>query len=108
MALQFTNSYIEDSLSLFRYYKKLVERADEGWAQERLALLRSSLSKLPKRQQELLTMRYLAGVSVADLAKKYFCVEATIRTRLTDALNALRPILEKAESARRSTPHGGL
>ncbi len=27
MALQFTTSYLEDSLSLFRYYKNLVERA---------------------------------------------------------------------------------
>lgn len=27
MALRFTTSYLEDSLSLFRYYKKLVERA---------------------------------------------------------------------------------
>jgi len=27
MALQFTTSYVEDSLSLFRYYKKLAERA---------------------------------------------------------------------------------
>src|SRR5215471_21560270 len=27
MALQFTTSYLEDSLELFRYYKKLAERA---------------------------------------------------------------------------------
>src|ERR1700676_340833 len=27
MALQFTTSYLEDSLDLFRYYKKLAERA---------------------------------------------------------------------------------
>jgi uncharacterized damage-inducible protein DinB len=27
MALQFTTSYVADSLTLFRYYKKLVERA---------------------------------------------------------------------------------
>ncbi len=29
MALQFTTSYIEDSLAVFRYYKKLAERAME-------------------------------------------------------------------------------
>src|SRR5216683_2093609 len=29
MALKFTTSYIEDSLTLFRYYKKLAERAME-------------------------------------------------------------------------------
>ena len=27
MALEFTTSYLEDSLTLFRYYKKLTERA---------------------------------------------------------------------------------
>src|SRR4051794_10624957 len=29
MALKFTTSYVEDSLELFRYYKKLAERAME-------------------------------------------------------------------------------
>lgn len=88
--------------------EELVKRADEEWTQEREALLRSSLSTLPKRQQELLTLRYLAGVSVADIAKQYFCSETAIRTRLTDALKALRRVQEKAERTRRITPHGGL
>ncbi|MGA2598874.1 MAG: DUF1572 domain-containing protein [Bryobacteraceae bacterium] len=36
MALQFTTSYLEDSLSLFRYYKKLAERAMEQVTDEQL------------------------------------------------------------------------
>lgn len=36
MALKFTTSYIEDSLALFRYYKKLAERAIEQVADEQL------------------------------------------------------------------------
>src|ERR1700677_4683797 len=36
MALQFTTSYIEDSLSLFRQYKKLAERAMEQVTDEQL------------------------------------------------------------------------
>ena len=36
MALKFTTSYIEDSLSLFRYYKKLAERAMEQVTDEQL------------------------------------------------------------------------
>jgi Protein of unknown function (DUF1572) len=36
MALQFTTSYLEDSLSLFRYYKRLAERAMEQVADEQL------------------------------------------------------------------------
>src|SRR3954468_3221713 len=36
MALQFTTSYIEDSLTLFQYYKKLAERAMEQVTDEQL------------------------------------------------------------------------
>jgi len=36
MALKFTTSYLEDSLTLFRYYKKLAERAMEQVADEQL------------------------------------------------------------------------
>ncbi len=36
MALKFTNSYLEDSLSIFRYYKKLAERAMDQVADEHL------------------------------------------------------------------------
>ena len=34
MALQFTTSYLEDSLTLFRAYKKLAERAMEQVSDE--------------------------------------------------------------------------
>lgn len=36
MALKFTTSYLEDSIELFRYYKKLAERAMEQVADEHL------------------------------------------------------------------------
>src|ERR1017187_3752626 len=36
MALKFTTSYIQDSLDLFRYYKKLAERAMEQVTDEQL------------------------------------------------------------------------
>src|SRR5258708_21987592 len=36
MALKFTTSYIEDSLTLFRYYKTLAERAMEQVTDEQL------------------------------------------------------------------------
>lgn len=36
MALKFTTSYVEDSLSIFRQYKKLVERAIEQVSDEQL------------------------------------------------------------------------
>lgn len=39
MALQFTTSYLEDSLSLFRYYKGLAERAMNQLSDEQLTLV---------------------------------------------------------------------
>src|ERR1700733_10496698 len=36
MALQFTTSYVEDALAVFRYYKKLAERAMEQVTDEQL------------------------------------------------------------------------
>lgn len=36
MALEFTTSYLEDSIALFRYYKKLAERAMKQVADEQL------------------------------------------------------------------------
>jgi hypothetical protein len=36
MALKFITSYLEDSLALFRYYKKLAERAMEWVTDEQL------------------------------------------------------------------------
>ena len=37
MALKFTTSYVEDALELFRYYKKLGERAMEQVTDEQLS-----------------------------------------------------------------------
>lgn len=39
MALRFTTSYVEDSLDLLRYYKKLAERAMEQVSDEQLSAL---------------------------------------------------------------------
>ncbi len=39
MALQFTRSYLDDSLTLFRYYKKLAERAMEQVTDEQLFVM---------------------------------------------------------------------
>jgi hypothetical protein len=36
MALKFTTSYVEDSLGVFRYYKKLAERAMEQLSDDQL------------------------------------------------------------------------
>src|SRR6202521_5078639 len=56
MALKFTTSYIEDSLTLFRYYKKLAERAMEQVTDEQLfALLDEEANSIA------IVMKHMAG-----------------------------------------------
>ena len=56
MALQFTTSYLKDSLDLFRYYKKLAERAMEQLSEEQLcAVLDSEMNSVA------VIVKHLAG-----------------------------------------------
>jgi uncharacterized damage-inducible protein DinB len=56
MALKFTTSYIEDSLSIFRYYKKLAERAMEQVSDEQLrAVLDGEMNSIA------LIVKHMAG-----------------------------------------------
>ncbi len=56
MAHQFSTSYIEDSLSLFRYYKKLGEGAMEQLSDEQL-----SVSLDPEMNSIAIVMKHMAG-----------------------------------------------
>lgn len=56
MALKFTTSYIDDSLDLFRYYKKLAERAMEQVTDEQLfAVLDEETNSIG------ITVKHMAG-----------------------------------------------
>jgi hypothetical protein len=56
MALQFTTSYLEDSLTLFRYYKNLAERAIAQVTDEQLLLtLDSEMNSIA------VTVKHMAG-----------------------------------------------
>jgi hypothetical protein len=56
MALKFTTSYIEDSLSLFRYYKNLADRAMEQVTDEQLLTVLD-----PEMNSIALTVKHMAG-----------------------------------------------
>jgi hypothetical protein len=56
MALQFTTSYIEDSLELFRQYKKLAERAMEQVTDEQLFALLD-----PEANSIAIIVKHLSG-----------------------------------------------
>ena len=56
MALEYTTSYVEDSLSLFRYYKNLAERAIEQVSDEQLlTVLDSEMNSIA------ITAKHMAG-----------------------------------------------
>jgi len=56
MALQFTTSYLEDSLTLLRYYKLLVERAVSKLTEEQLTAVLDDESN-----SIAITMKHIAG-----------------------------------------------
>jgi len=56
MALQFTTSYLEDSLSLFRYYKKLAEGAMEQVTDEQLFAVLD-----PEMNSIAIVVKHMAG-----------------------------------------------
>jgi uncharacterized protein DUF1572 len=56
MALEFTTSYIEDATTLFRYYKKLAERAIDQVTDEQLTLALD-----PEMNSIAIIVKHLAG-----------------------------------------------
>ena len=70
MALKFTTSYVEDSTTVFRYYKKLVERAMQQLTDEQLfAVLDEEMNSIA------VIVKHMAG---------------NMRSRLTDFLDQRR------------------
>ena len=63
-------------------------------AEQRLARLRGALATLSPRYQEVVTLRYLAGLSADDAAKAMGCSKATLAVTLHRALRSLRRALE--------------
>ena len=53
------------------------------------------LATLPHRLQTVLSLHYLEGMSIADLASVVRCSEGTIKSRLHDARNLMRERLKK-------------
>ena len=52
MALQFTTSYVEDSITIFRYYKKLAERAMEQVSDDQLLAVLDDGVELDRAHRE--------------------------------------------------------
>lgn len=52
--------------------------------------IRSAVAALPRRQRTALTMRYFAGLSVAETAAEMHCAEGTVKSLCSQAIAALR------------------
>jgi RNA polymerase sigma-70 factor, ECF subfamily len=69
-------------------------------AADDMALLREALSTLPERYQEVISLRYLAGVEPTEAAEAMGCTKAVLAVTLHRATKALR----KAIETRRESP----
>jgi RNA polymerase sigma-70 factor (sigma-E family) len=67
---------------------ELVMEAD-AYAEERLDLVRA-LAALPRRQREVVTLRYIGDLSEADIARVLDCSNGTVKSHASRGLAALR------------------
>ena len=59
--------------------------------------LRDALARLPPRQRQAVTLRFLADLPVADIARAMGCKQGTVKSTLHAALTSLRVELDDSE-----------
>jgi RNA polymerase sigma-70 factor (ECF subfamily) len=62
---------------------------------EQAALVRGALAELPDDYADLLTAKYLDGLSVEQLARRHGCTEVAVRSKLARAREAFRAAFAK-------------
>jgi len=63
-------------------------------ASDETALLLHALARLPRRQREVVVLRYLEDLSVAEVASTLSCTEGTVKRSAHDGMRGLRAMLE--------------
>jgi RNA polymerase sigma-70 factor (ECF subfamily) len=63
-----------------------------------VARLRHALAKLPQEQRAILSLHYLDGMSIAEIARVLAVPAGTVKSRLFHARGRLRQTLERNES----------
>src|ERR1044071_7044934 len=70
---------------------------NEGGQQEKARLLEQGRRRIGKRQYRLLWLRFGLGIKSSAIAKKYGTTSATIRKRISRALQRLRKEIERLQ-----------
>jgi RNA polymerase sigma factor (sigma-70 family) len=73
--------------------------SDEPATAERLAT-RSAMLALPRRQREVVLLRYFAGMDVAETAEAMGCTAGTVKAHTHRAMARLREQLQVSEEPR--------
>ena len=78
-------------------------RVDEPYALDRLSVpdeanhfdARDMVHRLPKRESQIMLLRFFAGLTPAEIARQLHIPESTVRSRIDRALSRLRLQLEE-------------
>lgn len=71
---------------------------DETDSANELARLRDALAKLPEQQRAALSLYYLEGMSVSDIARVLSIAKGTVKSHLFNARGCLNKTLERVET----------
>ena len=71
---------------------------DETDSASELARLRDALAKLPEQQRAALSLYYLEGMSVSDVARVLCVASGTVKSHLYNARGRLKKALERTET----------
>jgi RNA polymerase sigma-70 factor (ECF subfamily) len=68
----------------------------DRWEPEALAPLMQAIQRLPPRQREVISCRYLRQMSIRQTAEAMRCAEGTVKSAVSAALEQLRGMLSSA------------
>ncbi len=68
---------------------------DSTASSDQALVLLSALSRLPRRQREVVVLRYLVDMSVAEVASILSCSEGSVKRSAYDGLRGLRAVLRQ-------------
>ena len=82
-----------------RWDENLTPASDLGGRVTTAVSVRDAIATLPDRQREAVVLRYLADLSLAEVAEAMGCAVGTVKATLHHALGVLRVELEEDDDA---------